>query len=96
VQNLLANVAVNGSSAVLNVASISRGNYRTCKVSITVGTATVVLEGRGGPGDANWITLMTFTGSNIQAAILPPQVRMTVSAIAGGAVVDAWLDAYAQ
>lgn len=93
-QNLLANATANGSSSVLNVASISRGNYRTCKVSITVGTATVVLEGRGGPGDANWITLATFSGTGIQGVILTPQVRVTASAISGGAVVDVWLDAY--
>lgn len=92
-QNLLPNVTVTGSVPAMTVASISRGSYRTCKVSITGGTANVILEGRGSPADANWITLYTWTATGINAFILPPQVRMTVVSISG-ATVDAWLDAY--
>lgn len=93
-QKLISGVQVNGSSTPINIASISRGNYRTCKVSITIGTGTVALEGRGGPGDATWVTLATFTASGIVGVLLPPQVRVTVSGVASAPVIDVWLDAY--
>lgn len=92
--NLLPNATTNGSSPVKDIANNSRGQFRNVKVAITVGSATVVFEGRMGPADTNWVTLFSTTASVINAVVLPPQIRATVSGISGGGVVDVWVDGY--
>ena len=94
-QHLLQAVTANGDSAVVNVAAPSRGNFRVVKVDIVGGTATVKLYGRMSPADANWAELASFTASGVQAVVLTPQVKMTVSSISG-ATVDGFVDSYAS
>lgn len=72
------------------VGTRSRSGIFQC--SITVGTATVNIEGRCDPL-APWVVIMTFTNtSGAQAVELFREMRVNITAIAGGGVVDAWLD----
>lgn len=89
---LLNAVTANGDSAVFNIARQWRGDFRTCKVLISGTAATVTLKGKIDSDDTTWATLATFTASDIQAIVLPPQIMVTVSGISA-ATVSVWIDA---
>lgn len=91
-QRLLNAVTATGDSATINVPSISRGFARSVQVSITGGTATVVVRGRS-TSAAPWVDLATFSASGISLVSLPPQLEISVTAISG-ATVSAWVDGY--
>jgi len=80
------------TGTVISVPSDRRCMPRMVQCSITVGTATVIVKGRAAP-DAPWVTIYTFTASDMVALYLPAEVAMDVTVVAGGGVVSGWLDA---
>lgn len=83
-----------GDSTISPVGPAYRSGFRVAKVQITGTSATVILRGRMDANDP-WTDLYTFTSSGMQAIVLPPYVKFSITAISA-ASVDAYIDAEAS
>lgn len=78
-----------GDSNVINFQAFELNQYALCQVEIT-GTCTIIVQGRV-DSDFGWIDLYTFTADGAQQVSKFPQMRFSVTTLAGSDSVIAGL-----
>jgi hypothetical protein len=82
---------VTSTATGASIFPLRRGlNYRVSQgvvqVTLSGGTATVVLEGRGDPNASTWTTLATWTADDSISVQLMNELRLRVTAYTSGTI----------
>ena len=82
-------VGATGDSSAINFQDFELNQYALCQVEIT-GTCTIVVQGRIDSA-FGWVDLYTFTADGAQQVAKFPQMRFSVTTLAGSDTVVAAL-----